>query len=156
MEMTAEQLISFLGALGVGVVTAVVSVRLALRRFRSERWWERKTDAYSALFLGLFNVQRSLLHEVRRVEEGFKPSEEYSRELHDRARAGYLEIRQAAVLGTFFFSDDTAARLDLLVDQLDDPGYNLDLYEQVSADLAAVSSALTDLKSLAKRDLAVS
>lgn len=45
-EWLASFLKSALPSLAVGVFTALISVKLALRRFHAERWWERKADAY--------------------------------------------------------------------------------------------------------------
>ena len=43
-------------SLVVGVCTAIITVRLSLRRFRSERWWERKADVYSRIVEALHNA----------------------------------------------------------------------------------------------------
>lgn len=47
--------------LGVGLVVAtvssVVTVRLALRRFYSEKWWERKSSAYTTVIEALHHVR---------------------------------------------------------------------------------------------------
>ena len=45
------ELIKLLSSIPVAIVTAWVTVWLALRRFRSERWWERKVDSYTSLFV---------------------------------------------------------------------------------------------------------
>ena len=42
----------------VAVVTSVVTVRLSIKRFRSERWWERKVEAYTDLLSSLSDSKR--------------------------------------------------------------------------------------------------
>jgi hypothetical protein len=155
MLLIVDPVISFVSALAVGVLTAIASVQLALRRFRAERWWERKAEAYSILLGALFDVQRSLQFEISRIEEGTDLSESYLKDLKDRSRAGYVEIRKAAVIGSFLFGSESAARINVLVNKLDDPKHNLDFHEEVGEDFDAVTSALRDLKELAKNDLAV-
>ena len=44
---------TMVGTLSTGVVIAAISswitVQLSLRRFRTERWWERKAEAYERI-----------------------------------------------------------------------------------------------------------
>lgn len=141
--------------LAVAVLTALVSVQLALRRFRAERWWERKAEAYTSILGALFDVQRSLRAETARIEEGREISQAYRDSLTEQARHGYSEIRLASVLGTFLFSAEAAARLATLVDEIDEQGYSLDPLERLFAELRSANGALEDLKTLAKDDLSV-
>jgi ABC-type arginine transport system permease subunit len=41
------------------IVVALITVRLALGRFRQERWWERKYEAYSEMLTSLHQLRRS-------------------------------------------------------------------------------------------------
>ncbi len=53
-----EQIISALiPGFVISVLTAYLTVRLSLWRFRSEKWWERKTGAYSDIMEALHKVQ---------------------------------------------------------------------------------------------------
>lgn len=154
--MSSEGLLSFLGAVVGSIITLAVSVPFALRRFREERWWERKVEAYVGLFTALFDVQRSLRQRVREVEEAFTTPETFAKELGAKASLGYTEIRRAATIGTFLFSEETADRLASLMEVLDDPNYNLDFHEEDLTNLRAVTTAMADLKPLARKDLALS
>jgi hypothetical protein len=49
---------------------------------------------------------------------------------------------------------EAIARLETLESAFDDPHHNLDIYDEVSADFDAVTSAIGDLRPIAKRDLA--
>jgi hypothetical protein len=138
-----------------GSLTALVSVWLARHRFRSDKWWERKAAVYSELFEGLFHVQTYNEHLLQEVEEGARFSEDRLKELAGRSRAGREGVRRAAVLGTFVLSSRAADRLTALVTALDDPKHNLDLAERIAADLDIVVGAISDLRTIAKRDLAL-
>src|SRR5258708_40148272 len=48
---------SFFSSVVVAVFTAVVTVRLALRRFYAEKSWERKSVAYGAVLEALHHVR---------------------------------------------------------------------------------------------------
>jgi hypothetical protein len=94
---------SILSGVVTAIVTAFVSVRLALRRFRSERLWDRKFQAYSDLFQALFHVKAYGTRALHRIETGGTLSDERMKELGARSAAGYDEIRKAVVVGTFTF-----------------------------------------------------
>jgi hypothetical protein len=146
---------SLITSITAGLIAALVSVRLALRRFRSEKWWERKASVYSELFESLFHVKTYTEHLLQKIEEGAQFSEERMKELGGRSRAGRDGIRRAAVIGTFILNDEAAARLAKLVSDLDDPKHGLDLPEEIAADRDLVIEAIDDLRPIAKRDLSV-
>lgn len=138
-----------------GLITAAVSVRFALRRFRHERTWERKVQAYSELFDALFHVKRNATIHLQRIEEGGTYNEDYLKTLAERASAGYSAIRKATVIGTFIFSDEATACLTKLEETLDDPHHNDDIHEELSADLDAITKAIDALRPIAKHDLKI-
>lgn len=56
MDLT-QLLTGFVLSVAASIITAIATVRLSLSRFRSERWWERKADAYSRLIEELALLQ---------------------------------------------------------------------------------------------------
>jgi ABC-type uncharacterized transport system YnjBCD permease subunit len=50
-------LLSFLASMVIAVVTARLTVRLALRRFYAEKSWERKSAAYASIIEALHHVK---------------------------------------------------------------------------------------------------
>ena len=53
----------------VAIITSVVTVRLSVRAFSSQRWWERKADAYSSII----NALSARGETPRRTETGEAP-----------------------------------------------------------------------------------
>lgn len=98
-------------ALVVAGLTAVITVRLSLRRFHSERWWERKADAYMRLMSAIVDLRRyiDLLIEE---EEGGAFAEEHRAMLVAKHREAVHELQRATVLGRYLFSNRTVALLD--------------------------------------------
>ena len=41
----------------ISIVTAVLTVRLSVKQFTSQRWWEKKAEAYSKIIENLSNLQ---------------------------------------------------------------------------------------------------
>jgi hypothetical protein len=152
-HLASTLLLSIIPAVTAGVITAIVSVRLALRRFRAERWFERKAQAYTDLFTGLSHIQRYCALQIESLEEGTQRDDKYMKTLSEQASAGFAEIRRAAALGEFLFGLETAKRLARLESALEAARASDDIHEQYSDDEAAVSGALKDLRKLAKDDL---
>ena len=48
-EITQGILIALIPALVVSIITAYVTVRLSIRQFYSQRWWDKKAEAYSQI-----------------------------------------------------------------------------------------------------------
>ena len=126
---------------------------LALRRFRSERWWDRKAQAYTELFQALFYVQRYARLAMRREARGLALDDEFMRALGEKSSAGYAEILKAATIGSLLFGDQVATRLSRLEQELDEPDADRNYYEELMADYDAVTAAIGDLRPLARADL---
>jgi hypothetical protein len=142
-------------AVGVltGIVTAAISVRLALRRFLAERTWERKVAAYTEIFDALYDIQRYANMRIKEIEEGTQFVKEYEEEASRRSSNGYDTIRRAAIRGTFVVGAAAAARLEQLVTVFDDPRHGDDPHDEISADLDAARRALADLRTIANADV---
>ena len=139
----------------IGLITAVVSVRLALGRFQRERLWDRKLQAYSEIFQALFHIKAYTTRILAQIEEGTQFDKEYMSELGSQATAGYNEIRKAVVMGTLVLGEDAVQRLQSLENDFDDPHYNMDIHDEASADLEAATKAIAALRPIAKKDLAI-
>jgi hypothetical protein len=136
-----------------GMITAYFSVRLALKKFRTERWWEKKAETYTSAIEALFDIRAYSSETSDRLEVGRSLDDDRMQQLAKRSAAGRGELRRIAALGNLVVSKDCATRLDLLITELDDPLYNRDLYE-IASDTADISSkAITDLRELARADL---
>jgi hypothetical protein len=159
VSVTIEQatLIAAVLALLASLCAGAISLYTArLRRFSSERWWERKAQSYTDLFQALFYIQLYLKRRVEEMTEGAQFAEGYMTELSGLSNAGYLEIRKGAAIGTFLFSESAAKRIQKLESDIDDPHHNEDLLEALEGDLAAIKAAIKDLRPIARDDLKLS
>ena len=95
-----------ISSVATGLLTALISVRLALRRFRSERLWDRRVQAYSNLFEALFHVKAYTKRALDRIEGGGDLNDDYMKELAARSGEGYREIRKAVVIGVLALGPD--------------------------------------------------
>jgi hypothetical protein len=103
-QWLTSSLTSIAPSLVVAVFTAIFTVRLSLRRFRAERWWERKADAYSRIVEALHNAMEyceAMSDEsLTRVEI----SAGRKAQLIQDYRQATLELRKATGVGAYIIS----------------------------------------------------
>ena len=103
MEDLAEKIL-------IGIMTAAVSswitVRLSLAKFRTEKWWERKIDAYSKV-IEAFHDSKSFFDSWLNAEvRGKEPPEKVEIEVRTLSIEANNEINKYANIGSFVFSDE--------------------------------------------------
>src|SRR5689334_798734 len=114
-------------------MVALLTVPIALGRFRSERLWERRLQAYVDVLVALSHVRRYSREALADVEGEATLNSEALANLAAKSSEGRDEIRRAAAIGALILGSRTAARLEQLESELDDPRYNLDLHEVFTA-----------------------
>ena len=156
MDPLASFLLSITSGLLIAIVIAIVTVRLSLQRFRSERWWERKFEVYSTIIESLFHIQNYLAEE--------SVSEMEIRELHkekrDELRGHYSEsldsITKAGAIGAFIISNEAAICLSDCLRSLGSSYQRaLSVTDALQLDLATVKDCSTKMQAYAQKDLGV-
>lgn len=137
------------------ILAALFAAHLALRRYRSERLWDRKLEAYVDLLESLFYIRSYNARTVERLEEGGTLDSDYMKKLGSQAATGYEAVRKAAAVATVLLSNEAAERLKQLEGELDDPRYNMDFHDIASEMLAVAQGAIVDLRAIAARDLKI-
>lgn len=156
-EMDYTQIfISVLSSLMVAVITAFVTVKLSLRRFYTERWWEKKAEVYSKIIEAL---HRYKIYDEKKLkiemEYPRKDNDELEKSLSVQWAESNAEIEKAADLGAFIVSKEVESILtDFLNRKIGDPDYE-PLFEIIEADLKKVKKCLSEVKSAAKKDLGI-
>jgi hypothetical protein len=108
------------------VFTAIVAgcfglggIWLGLRRFRSEKWWERKATAYAAAIEGLHGIY-NLSRSMRDAElGGYELTDDWEKRLFEANTAGTLELEKAASLSPFVLSKQTGVVLSDAIRKLE-------------------------------------
>lgn len=145
-----------LSGLAIAVVTAWVTVRLSLKRFRSERLWERKYDAYAEILNALSQQLRLATYLAKDLTgtAGQSKRGQRLREGHEQAAA---RLSNAAAVGGFILPGRVAERIDRLFDDRmnlvsDHPNPDLVFYEEVAI---LTRDAINDVREIARRDLSI-
>ena len=149
--------VTTLGACVVAVVTttlsAWVAVPFALRRFRRERRWERRAEAYERVLTGLAHLKAYL--DVKWDEEIMdkKVSAEAERNLQRRAAEATKEVNLAVDLGGFLLSEEARRRLRTFQKEDGEASNESSWFEYLDSRLAATATCLDELTEIAARDL---
>jgi hypothetical protein len=157
---------TLLSGLFVAAVTSILTVRLALWRFHSEKWWERKAELYSRLMEVLFDMHsynRQWLEDLEEYmfsEQGSAQTEEQKKHLESllsRHQKAEDEVHKIVVIGAFIVSDAVAddlmqlrkAHAEAEAEFLDDP------HESAEKSFKAVEDCLARVREHAKEDLGI-
>jgi len=148
----------------VGFLSAWGGAVFALRRFKTEKWWERKADAYTTIVVALHHLKRSTEIDLRIWEDGGPP--ESDEERRKQRRKQYTEswdtIHKAIDTGMLFLCEESRVALEEMVSAVKKAEENAGIYTQdfdvVSAlgdSLDAVKRCLNTLSKTAKKELSV-
>jgi len=155
---------NLIGAVLIAIVSAWVTVWLAFRRFRTEKWWERRADAYALIMDSLHHMKRVIQDDLTAIEEQKpQPNGDRCQELRKKAMKAQDVVRKAVDTSSFLLDKKAEAVLKTFMTDIakaKDDAYiaaarHFDVYDALSGELAAIDSCLQGLASIAKRDLRV-
>jgi hypothetical protein len=95
----------------------VVTVKLALLRFRAEQWWDRKARAYSSIFESLHVMKRALDSDLEEekmasMAQGANGSDDSDeRESRQQWKKAMSEVLKAVDTGSFLLSQEASDAL---------------------------------------------
>ena len=142
-------------ALFVAVITAVVTVKLSLRRFYTERWWERKAEAYTRIIECLYHIKAYSDSKVPEYLEGAEYSPERKQKLSEEYAAAHRDLDKTTAIGSYIICDHAAQILDELKKRPGLSWENNPPWEIFEDDAKAYGEALNKLRAVAKKDLGV-
>lgn len=148
-----QPLMSLVSGVPVAILTSWLTVKMSLSRFRSEKWFERRLDAYTKVIEALHFMNHCTETEMRAEMQGHEIDKDAKAELLSNYSKGRSELRRLTDMGALMFSIDAVALLDTLNNELfaasDAPSY----WEHLDAENDAISKCLSELRPIAKRDL---
>jgi hypothetical protein len=149
-DLGIKVLISF----AISLITSLITVNLSLKRFRREKIWERKLDAYTK-FIELFNVSKSWTDKNYYAQkDGKEISESVDKDLREQNSEAHKEIDKYADLGTFIFSEDFSKKIRCYQsDSAVVTATNIYWCEYIQADYNLMERYLGEFTLLAKNDL---
>lgn len=137
------------------VITAIVTVRLSLKRFYSEKWWEKKSISYTTIIESLHNMKK-YCDEHMEYEMTHK---EIPKEKQEQLWLSYSlardEVSKAIDIGSFIICDEAVEELKNLVKSLYRARSENTFFEYLDSQLSALTGCLEKVKVIAKNDLKI-
>lgn len=171
-HIRSMQALEFVNSLFVGlaisVATAYLTVRWSVKRFRSERWWELRVDAYSKVVDALFVHYKGATDELEGWYAFIEGREDGQKQLTEEERSAWRarykessgQIEDAVLRGSFHLSEEAVELLKELSKErkkaeheiLTGVGFGPEMME---AEEELLSEYFAKFRDLAKKDLGV-
>ncbi len=97
----------------IGAVAAIVATLTALRRFRTQKYWELRLKAYTDSITALEKMYSALDADLREVYEARQMSDEERDHFRKKWREGKEEIRKTRQIEALLLSAKALALLDI-------------------------------------------
>jgi hypothetical protein len=148
-------LLQSLLSLAGGALGAFLAAQLALRHYFTQRVWDRRADAYTAIFEALEAMADVCRADVAELVRGADATDDVQQERLNSYRAAFGELK--AVLGreTWIISDRVRERLE----EYRRRGRNNEPHQgwadYALGELEAIEALIDDLRDLAREDMHV-
>lgn len=137
----------------VSIITAYVTVQLSMGQFYSQKWWEKKAEAYS-------NIIEHLSYLQYYFEEWFAEGvHEKDLSSSDKAKLseGYRQAREsivkAAAVGAFIVSDKTTLALETFLRELEKKDQKGDWVGDIDRCYGSVKECIEKIRKYAETEL---
>ena len=140
----------------VALFSGLVTFWWSRNRFYSERWWERKADAYTLIIDALEHSVYAyyvLLEELEGIT--YPRPEQEKKEAAELSRKSFQQIKKAAAAGALFLSTGTIVTLRKLEKNVSNLSLTGDFHGYIEKGFELHKAALERIRSLAKKDLHV-
>jgi len=150
---------SLLPGLAIAVVSAVVSakstVHFAFKKFRAERWWDRKADAYAAIIEALHYAKQGTEFNLWYMKQKRRDdiNREAAAQITKESKDAWGNIGKAVNTGSFLLCREARKTLGSMIGALETVhGPALAILEN---QLEAVNQCLEILPAIARKDLSI-
>jgi hypothetical protein len=140
--------------LASGGLSAWITYRLAFRRFRAEKSWERRADAYTKVVEALHDSLKFADTHLRHAEKGSDVPPEKDAVVRKAAQEGHDEIRRTADVGKLFLSSTALNRLARFAEESDNVEAET-WFDYLEKNYELTSMCLNEFVQLARQDLGI-
>lgn len=150
MDQTIVQL--FVGV-AIAAASAWITVRLSRRQFQTNRWWERRVEAYERVIEAFHNAKRFASEHLEAEYRGREVGEERDAQLRKLAKDARDEIVRASDIGSFILSPEALGILARFEAESEQPGKHESWYEYLDSEWSLAHRYMKDFIAEAQRDL---
>jgi hypothetical protein len=137
------------------LVVARLAVEWALRRFKKEKSWEKRLQAYTDVILAIgemLAVKKALLEEI---EQMFVWSASYKDELNRRYQISRIKLEESRAMASLLLPDETAATIRWLFSSLEQIPEDIAPDQRHSEFIASLSTASDKILEQGRKSLGV-
>ncbi len=140
-------------ALIVSIITAYITVKLSIKQFYSQRWWEKKAEAYSRIIEHLSYLQYYFGEWLNEIFGTKEMGEKDNERLSEGYRQAKESITKASAIGAYIVSDDTAVALEKLLRELDKENPSGNWMDDIERCYDSAKECIANIRENAKVDL---
>jgi len=148
-----NQVISFISNLIIMLLATVLSVKWALKRFRSERRWERQYAAYAGILDALHHVREYAESLGIASTRGIDVPEAVEKGLTEKRTEAVAELKRRRDVGAFEISDQAIDSLNKLFRALDKATETSMWEEYLESTLKSTDECLEDIQNIARNEI---
>ncbi len=149
-----EVVVKILIGIIIAATSSWITVRLSLARFRSEKLWERKIEAYTKVIEAFHHSQTFSDKHLQAVIRGKELPEDADQAVRALSQEAHKEIDKYTNIGSFLFSDEFYKKLKQYQQESDEVSSNSQSWtDYLINDQELTRRYLKDLIDLAKKDL---
>jgi hypothetical protein len=139
----------------VGLIAGLFALYRAKQEFISQRWWERKADAYTRIIEALWKILDYNNQIYEEVTDHRVISDERKKEILKQWQEGQREIKKITEIGAFLLSDETIVALKKLWKKSEPEPDPDDWFSRYENDCIATEACIDTVIKSAKKDLQV-
>ncbi|MEE9553740.1 MAG: hypothetical protein V3W18_05530 [candidate division Zixibacteria bacterium] len=149
-----DSLLKILSTIAIATISSLITVHLSKKKFRTERWWEKKVEAYERVIEALHNFKKFDSGHLDADLSGIEITDERKFELMKSAKLAIDEIRRSADAGAFILSEKAIEILTSFEKESREAAENSQSwYEQADTSLEITNRYMLEFIAEAKVDL---
>lgn len=147
--------INIISGVAIASFSSWITVRLSLERFRTEKWWEKKAEAYSNLLGAIHDAKAFAEENLQALSRGRNLTDEEDVELRLRSKKSEADIYRSMDVGAFYFSQETLECLKKYKQASSEAGKDNDWILYLTEDFDSTDRCLKSMVEIARKDLKV-
>jgi hypothetical protein len=146
-------LYKIMAGVAIAGLSSLITVKLSLARFRTEKWWERRVEAYEKVIEAFHNSKKYFDEHIDAEYIESKVSEKRRGELNELSKKGRDEIQKAADVGSFLLSEEAVLLIEEYSKKLLYPDHAHTYQEYLDNQWSIIDKNMKKFIKLAKVDL---
>ena len=148
-----DTFLKVLSAVAIAALSSWITVYLSLNKFRSERWWEKKVQAYERVIEAFHKAKKFASEYLDAEYKGKEVDKDRDLELRRLSKEARDEIARASDIGSFVLSEDALKVIAKYLAEEEAMPRQESWYEYLEADWSLIDRFMKEFTTTAKRDL---